>query len=89
MDLKSGRGLFFFYPLCFLPQTETIRGRVVKDPETDSKGEHKEKSTTTKKLRQISLCYPIELAFFVYLYYFLHYFTSFILLVFFISFPYV
>ena len=44
-------------------------------------------TTKTEKLRQMSLCYPIEQAFIVYVYnyYFFIIFTTFILLGFFIS----
>ena len=80
---KVSRRLVFCFPLCFfffLPPSDTISPGVVKSPEQIQRGSTR--LTTTEKLRQISLCYPIEHAFCLFDYFFII-FTSFILLVYF------
>ena len=46
----------------FSPKCETVRPGAVKGPKTDP--EIRRLTPTTEKLRQISLCYPTELAFY-------------------------
>ena len=90
---KVSRSLF--PPLSFLflffssPKWDNKSG-VVKGPETDAKVEYKA-NPKTEKLRQISLRYPIELAFYclfvlLFHYFYLFYFVSFLFLFFLFSF---
>ena len=89
-SLKSVGGLVLFF---FLPPTETTRCGVTKGPETDQKEEHKANPPNIEKLRKMSLCCPIELAFYclcvlLSFHYFYHFYFISILLFLFLMFSF-